>query len=397
MGRAARTSSTPGTRPTATGGCAGSAALATAFGVGELSAINAVAGSFAEHVPVVHVVGAPSTDHQAAHRIVHHSLGDGVFTHFMTMHEGITCARAALTRRHRARGDRPGARRGPRPPPPGLPADPDRRLGRRGRPAVGTPADPGRPPPTRRRWPGSSRRPARCCERAGSVDRIALLAGLLAHRVGGREVLRELLDAGPVPHATTVWAKSLVDESVEPLRRHLRRARPAPRTCGRRRGRGRADRRRRAVHRPHQRVLHPADHAAAHDRAGAGDGERRCGDLLAGRAADRARRAGPAGARARRPRRVDAASPRRGGPGARGTTTRSRSSRTRCGPRSRGSCSRGRRGARRPGHLVLRRVHPPPPERGDLHRPAAVGLDRLHAPGDARGVPGPARLARGSC
>ena len=53
----------------------------------------------------------------------------------------------------------------------------------------------------------------------------------------------------------------------------------------------------------------------------------------------------------------------------------------------------GRRGARRPGHLVLRRVHPPPPERGDLHRPAAVGLDRLHAPGDARGVPGPARLA----
>jgi TPP-dependent 2-oxoacid decarboxylase len=32
----------------------GIGALCTTFGVGELSAINAVAGSFAEHVPVVH-------------------------------------------------------------------------------------------------------------------------------------------------------------------------------------------------------------------------------------------------------------------------------------------------------------------------------------------------------
>ena len=36
------------------------AALVTTFGVGELSAANAVAGSYAEHVPVVHIVGAPS-------------------------------------------------------------------------------------------------------------------------------------------------------------------------------------------------------------------------------------------------------------------------------------------------------------------------------------------------
>lgn len=55
----------------------GIAALMTTFGVGELSAINAVTGSFAEHVPVVHVVGSPSSGAQAAHKIVHHSLGDG--------------------------------------------------------------------------------------------------------------------------------------------------------------------------------------------------------------------------------------------------------------------------------------------------------------------------------
>ena len=75
----------------------GIAALFTTYGVGELSAINAIAGSYAEHVPVVHVVGAPATTAQAAHRPVHHTLGDGVFGHFMAMHAQITCARAALT------------------------------------------------------------------------------------------------------------------------------------------------------------------------------------------------------------------------------------------------------------------------------------------------------------
>jgi indolepyruvate decarboxylase len=41
-----------------------------------LSAANAVAGG-AEHVPVVHIVGAPSKDTQGARRVVHHTLGDG--------------------------------------------------------------------------------------------------------------------------------------------------------------------------------------------------------------------------------------------------------------------------------------------------------------------------------
>ncbi len=75
----------------------GIGALITTFGVGELSAINALAGSFAEHVPVVHIVGSPATGTQAAQRVVHHSLGDGVFSHFIDMHEPITCCRAALS------------------------------------------------------------------------------------------------------------------------------------------------------------------------------------------------------------------------------------------------------------------------------------------------------------
>jgi TPP-dependent 2-oxoacid decarboxylase len=75
----------------------GIGALMTTFGVGELSAINALTGSFAERVGVVHNVGSPSSGTQAAQRVVHHSLGDGVFTHFLDMHAPITCARAALT------------------------------------------------------------------------------------------------------------------------------------------------------------------------------------------------------------------------------------------------------------------------------------------------------------
>jgi len=75
----------------------GIAALVTTFGVGELSAANAVAGSYAEHVPVVHIVGAPSKDAQAARRVVHHSLGDGDFQHFLRMAREITCAQADLT------------------------------------------------------------------------------------------------------------------------------------------------------------------------------------------------------------------------------------------------------------------------------------------------------------
>lgn len=39
----------------------GAGALLTTYGVGELSALNGVAGSYAEHIPVLHIVGAPGT------------------------------------------------------------------------------------------------------------------------------------------------------------------------------------------------------------------------------------------------------------------------------------------------------------------------------------------------
>ena len=74
----------------------GLAALFTTYGVGELSAINAVAGSYAEFAPVVHVVGTPARKHQSSTAVVHHSLGDGRLRVFAEMARHVTIAQANL-------------------------------------------------------------------------------------------------------------------------------------------------------------------------------------------------------------------------------------------------------------------------------------------------------------
>ena len=77
--------------------CNGAGALLTTFGVGELSAINGVAGSYAEYLPVIHIVGAPATSAQLQGDCVHHSLGDGDFRHFIRMAAEVSAATAQLT------------------------------------------------------------------------------------------------------------------------------------------------------------------------------------------------------------------------------------------------------------------------------------------------------------
>ena len=75
----------------------GIAALNTTYGVGELSAINGIAGAYAEHVPVFHLVGMPNLPAQAAHALVHHTLGNGEFDFFHKMAEKVVCASAIMT------------------------------------------------------------------------------------------------------------------------------------------------------------------------------------------------------------------------------------------------------------------------------------------------------------
>ena len=77
--------------------CNGAGALLTTFGVGELSAINGIAGSYAEYLPVIHIVGAPATQAQLQGDCVHHSLGDGDFQHFIRMATEVSAATAQLT------------------------------------------------------------------------------------------------------------------------------------------------------------------------------------------------------------------------------------------------------------------------------------------------------------
>jgi len=52
----------------------GYGALVTTFGVGELSAMNATAGSFAENIPVIHIVGTPATKFIKSNALLHHNF-----------------------------------------------------------------------------------------------------------------------------------------------------------------------------------------------------------------------------------------------------------------------------------------------------------------------------------
>ncbi|KAF2449792.1 pyruvate decarboxylase [Karstenula rhodostoma CBS 690.94] len=49
--------------------------LVTTHGVGELSALNGVAGSMSEHIPIIHVVGQTTRAMQTGHLMIHHSIG----------------------------------------------------------------------------------------------------------------------------------------------------------------------------------------------------------------------------------------------------------------------------------------------------------------------------------
>ncbi|CAG8512853.1 4970_t:CDS:2 [Acaulospora morrowiae] len=71
--------------------------LVTTFGVGELSAMNAIAGSFSEMIPVVHIVGTPSTEFQSQGAMLHHTLGNGDYKTYYKMYENITVAQTVLT------------------------------------------------------------------------------------------------------------------------------------------------------------------------------------------------------------------------------------------------------------------------------------------------------------
>ncbi|MDO3408224.1 thiamine pyrophosphate-binding protein [Saccharibacillus sp. CPCC 101409] len=75
----------------------GLAALITTFGVGELSAVNAIAGASSENVPIIHIVGSPKSEKQKQRKLMHHTLMDGDYDAFRRVYEPLSAYTAVLT------------------------------------------------------------------------------------------------------------------------------------------------------------------------------------------------------------------------------------------------------------------------------------------------------------
>ena len=184
----------------------GAAALSTTFGVGELSAINGVAGAYAEHLPLFHLVGMPGMPTQAARALMHHTLGDGAYDTYRRMSEPVVCAHAVLTPRNvvdeteRLIAEALYHRR---PVYMGFAAD------LAVQPAQGSAA----------RRPAAMSNPKALAAAADAVlgalrdaESACALPGMLVQRIGARAALQDFIDASGLPFATMFMAKSVLDE-----------------------------------------------------------------------------------------------------------------------------------------------------------------------------------------
>jgi indolepyruvate decarboxylase len=187
----------------------GVGALVTTYGVGELSAANGIAGAYAEYVPVIHIVGAPSTSVQRLGALMHHTLGDGDYTHFVRMHAEITVAHAVLESGSAV-------------------SEIDRVLGvclRERRPvylvlptdvaaaAAEAPDTPLRIPAPECDTGALERFLAHARELLSSAATATVLADFLADRFGVASLVRGLVDTGHFPFSTLMLGKAVLDES----------------------------------------------------------------------------------------------------------------------------------------------------------------------------------------
>ncbi|MDO5031677.1 alpha-keto acid decarboxylase family protein [Corynebacterium sp.] len=185
----------------------GIGALLTTFGVGELSALNGIAGAYTESAPVVHIVGAPAKPLQKAGNALHHSLGDGDFKHFYRMSAEISSAvtdlevatatfeidRVLRTVMHTRK--------------PGYIML-----------AHDVAKAPAFPPSAPLRTIEISSNPEaekafeKALEKNLSGKTVSVLADYLVHRYGYRENFNSFLDNTGLPFATLSWGKSLANE-----------------------------------------------------------------------------------------------------------------------------------------------------------------------------------------
>ena len=78
----------------------GLGALLVTNGVGALSAINGVAGSYSEHVPVICICGSIPLRSIDRGLGMHHTMADGTWDHFLGAYARVTAAQARITPRN---------------------------------------------------------------------------------------------------------------------------------------------------------------------------------------------------------------------------------------------------------------------------------------------------------
>lgn len=185
----------------------GVGAVCTTYGVGELSALNGIAGSYAERLPVFHLVGMPNSSAQESRAVMHHTLGNGEYDFFYRMTEPVVCAKAIMT-------------------PQNVVMETERLIAEalyRRRPAYfAFPADLADQPvlgaPTRgfampRSNPDALKAATDAIvEALDKAETACALPGMLLARAGLAGAMQEVIEKANLPFATMFWDKSVIDE-----------------------------------------------------------------------------------------------------------------------------------------------------------------------------------------
>ena len=184
----------------------GVGALCTTYGVGELSALAGVAGAYAEHLPVFHLVGMPNKSTQAARALVHHTLGNGEYELFRRMSEPVVCASAILTPQNAAfETERliAEALYHRRPVYMAFPAD----FANQNVTGTAEPIPPSQSDPIMLATAADA-----IVSLLDSARTACVLPGILVARTGMQGALRDFVDASGLPFATMFMGKSVLDE-----------------------------------------------------------------------------------------------------------------------------------------------------------------------------------------
>lgn len=184
----------------------GLAAVCTTYGVGELAALAGIAGAYAEHLPVFHMVGAPNMSVQTARALMHHTLGNGEYDLFHRMSQPVVCASAIMTPQNVAYETErliAEARYHRRPVYMAFPAD------LANQPVLGSAQPISTPGSDPNSLAAATDAIVSALSKASSA---CMLPGILVVRAGLQSELMALVNASGLPFATMFMAKSVLDE-----------------------------------------------------------------------------------------------------------------------------------------------------------------------------------------